>query len=67
MHWKSEDHVQIKRLVNSLPDKSTQLDNNEKFISELESMHLKNDIVIIMSNGNFDGLAAALLDRFGND
>ena len=44
-----------------------QLDNNEKFISELESMHLKNDIVIIMSNGNFDGLAAALLDRFGND
>ena len=67
VHWKSEDHVQIKRLVNSLPDKSTQLDNNEKFISELESMHLKNDIVIIMSNGNFDGLAAALLDRFGND
>ena len=35
--------------------------------SHFESMNLKKDILIIMSNGDFDGLSRDLLERYRND
>ena len=67
VYWKSEDRFQIKRLVDSLPNKSVPLDNNKSFINDFESMNSKKDILIIMSNGDFNGLSRDLLDKYRND
>jgi UDP-N-acetylmuramate-alanine ligase len=67
VYWKSEDRSQIEGLVESLPTKSAKLDSNKFFINDFESMNLKKDILIIMSNGDFDGLSRDLLERYRND
>jgi UDP-N-acetylmuramate-alanine ligase len=67
VYWKSEDRFQIKRLVDSLPNKSVPLNNNKSFINDFESMNSKKDILIIMSNGDFNGLSRDLLDKYRND
>ena len=67
VYWKSKDHSQIEGLVESLPTKSAKLDSNKFFINDFESMNLKKDILIIMSNGDFDGLSRDLLERYGSD
>ena len=67
VYWKSEDSSHIESLVESLPNKSAKLDSNNVFINDFESMILKKDILIIMSNGDFDGLPRDLLERYRND
>ena len=62
--WKSEDKDQAKRLVEVLPDKSSQIINIENFIDEFKQINRKGDVLVVMSNGNFDNLSQLLMNEF---
>ena len=62
--WKSEDKDQVKRLVEALPDKSSQIINIENFIDEFKQINRKGDVLVVMSNGNFDNLSQLLMNEF---
>ena len=62
--WKSEDKDQARRLVEALPDKSSQIINIENFIDEFKQINRKGDVLVVMSNGNFDNLSQLLMNEF---
>ena len=62
--WKSEDKDQVKRLVEALPDKSSQIINIENFLDEFKPINRKGDVLVVMSNGNFDNLSQLLMNEF---
>ena len=62
--WKSEDKDQAKKLVEALPDKSSQIINIENFIDEFKQINRKGDVLVVMSNGNFDNLSQLLMNEF---
>ena len=62
--WKSEDKDQAKKLVEALPDKSSQIINIENFIDEFKQINRKGDVLVLMSNGNFDNLSQLLMNEF---
>ena len=62
--WKSEDNDQAKKLVEALPDKSSQIINIENFIDEFKQINRKGDVLVVMSNGNFDNLSQLLMNEF---
>ncbi len=62
--WKSEDKDQTKRLVEALPDKSSQIINIDNFIDEFKQINRKGDVLVVMSNGNFDNLSQLLMNEF---
>ena len=62
--WKSEDKDQAKKLVEALPDKSSQIINIENFIDEFKQINRKGDVLVVMSNGNFDNLSRLLMNEF---
>ena len=59
--WKGPDKDQLNNLVNKSPEKNYVIDSVDSFSDELKSSIIKdNDIIIMMSNGSFDGLADLL-------
>ena len=62
--WKSEDKDQTKRLVEALPDKSSQIINIDNFIDEFKQINRMGDVLVVMSNGNFDNLSQLLMNEF---
>ena len=62
--WKSEDNDQAKKLVEALPDRSSQIINIENFIDEFKQINRKGDVLVVMSNGNFDNLSQLLMNEF---
>ena len=59
--WKGADKDQLNNLVNKSPEKNYVIDSVDSFSDELKSFIIKdNDVIIMMSNGSFDGLADLL-------
>ena len=59
--WKGADKDQLNNLVNKSPEKNYVIDSVDSFSDELKSSIIKdNDVIIMMSNGSFDGLADLL-------
>ena len=62
--WKSADKDQANRLVEASPDKSSQIINIDNFIDEFKQINKKGDVLVVMSNGNFDNLSRLLMNEF---
>jgi len=59
--WKGPDKDQLNNLVNKSPEKNYVIDSVDSFSDELKNSIIKdNDVIIMMSNGSFDGLADLL-------
>ena len=65
--WKSEDLEQAKSLVSRNLSKSDHISNIDEFVDMFDSISIEGDILIIMSNGNFDGLSTKLVKKIKND
>ena len=59
--WKGADNDQLNNLVNKSPEKNYVIDSVDSFSDELKNSIIKdNDVIIMMSNGSFDGLVDLL-------
>ena len=59
--WKGADKDQLNNLVNKSPQKNYVIDSVDSFSDELKNSIIKdNDVIIMMSNGSFDGLVDLL-------
>ena len=59
--WKGPDKDQLNNLVNKSPEKNYVIDSVDSFSDELKNSIIKdNDVIIMMSNGSFDGLVDLL-------
>ena len=63
LFWKSEDQEQEKKLIKMNPKKSNRITNEKKFIENFIKQLKPNDIVVLMSNGNFLSLGDKLIER----
>ena len=62
--WKGTDKDQLNNLVNKSSKKNNVIDSVISFSDELKNSIIKdNDVIIMMSNGNFDGLADLLKSK----
>ena len=59
--WKGADKDQLNNLVNKSPEKNYVIDSVDSFSDELKNSIIKdNDVIIMMSNGSFNGLVDLL-------
>ena len=65
--WKSEDFTQTEKLVGAEPSKSSQIVNISEFVKEFKLLNQTDDLLVVMSNGNFDNLTKLLLKEYKND
>ena len=65
--WKSEDFTQTEKLVGAEPSKSSQIVNISEFVKEFKMLNQADDLLVVMSNGNFDNLTKLLLKEYKND
>ena len=65
--WKSEDFTQTEKLVGAVPSKSSQIINISEFVKEFKKLNQADDLLVVMSNGNFDNLTKLLLKEYKND
>ena len=65
--WKSEDFTQTEKLVGAEPSKSSQIINISEFVKEFKMLNQADDLLVVMSNGNFDNLTKLLLKEYKND
>ena len=65
--WKSEDFTQTEKLVGTEPSKSSQIVNISEFVKEFKMLNQTDDLLVVMSNGNFDNLTKLLLKEYKND
>ena len=61
--WKSEDFVQVEKLVNKNASNSRQIIDVDSFIADFDSVSSRGDIFIVMSNGNFDDISKKIIDK----
>ena len=62
--WKGTDKDQLNNLVNKSPKKNNIIDSVSSFSDELKNSIIKdNDVIVMMSNGNFDGLTDLLKSK----
>ena len=65
--WKSEDFTQTEKLVGAEPSNSSQIVNISEFVKEFKMLNQTDDLLVVMSNGNFDNLTKLLLKEYKND
>ena len=65
--WKSEDFTQTEKLVGAEPSKSSQIVNISEFVKDFKMLNQTDDLLVVMSNGNFDNLTKLLLKEYKND
>ena len=59
--WKGPDENQLRNLVNQTPKKHNIMDSVDLFADKLKSsVTNEGDVIVMMSNGSFDGLADLL-------
>jgi len=63
VYWKGSNKNQINNLVNQSPSTHLVIDSINSFSEELRSCIKNDDVIIMMSNGNFDGLADLLKSK----
>ena len=61
--WKSEDFVQVEKLVNKNASNSRPIIDVDSFIADFDSVSSRGDIFIVMSNGNFDDISKKIIDK----
>ena len=62
--WKGPDKNQLSNLVNQSPKNHNIIDSIEVFADELKrSIVNERDVIVMMSNGSFDGLADLLKSK----
>ena len=62
--WKGPDKNQLSNLVNQSPKNQNIIDSVELFADELKrSIINERDVIVMMSNGSFDGLADLLKSK----
>ena len=62
--WKGDDSEQVKKLINKNPSKFSDIFNVDNFVDGIDSLFVAGDILLIMSNGNFDNLSKKLLEKY---
>ena len=65
--WKSENLEQAKGLANKNLSKSDYISNVDDFVDNFDSISTVGDILLVMSNGNFDNLSNKMIKRIKND
>ena len=62
--WKGDDSEQVKGIINKNPSKFSDICNVDNFVDGIDSLFVAGDILLIMSNGNFDNLSKKLLEKY---
>lgn len=63
--WKGEDKIQLNKLINSSPENNFLIDSVDYLVEDFKNEIVKdNDVIVMMSNGNFDGLSQVLKSKF---
>ena len=65
--WKSEDFEQANGLVEKNPSCSSHISDVDAFVENFDSISTEGDILIVMSNGNFDDLSKKLIRKIQYD
>tara|TARA_Y100000590_G_scaffold122407_7_gene140124 strand:- start:215 stop:1567 length:1353 start_codon:yes stop_codon:yes gene_type:complete len=62
--WKGEDKIQLKKLISNSPKNNFLIDSIDSLVEDFKNKIIKDrDVIVMMSNGNFDGLSQALRSR----
>ena len=61
IYWKGNNKDQIKSLISSQPSKAQQITSVNKTAMHIKKIIKKGDVIISMSNGNFEGLTDKIL------
>ena len=62
--WKGDDSKQVKGLIDKNPSKFSDICNIDNFVDGIDSLSVAGDVLLIMSNGNFDNLSKKLLKKY---
>ena len=62
--WKGDDSKQVKGLIDKNPSKFSDICNIDNFVDDIDSLSFAGDVLLIMSNGNFDNLSKKLLKKY---
>ena len=62
--WKGDDSEQVKGLIDKNPSKFSDICNVDNFVDGIDSLFIAGDVLLIMSNGNFDNLSKKLLKKY---
>ena len=62
--WKGDDSEQVKGLIDKNPSKFSDICNVDNFVDSIDSLFIVGDVLLIMSNGNFDNLSKKLLKKY---
>ena len=60
--WKSPDFEQVQGLINKNPSISFKIEDVDVFVEDFNSISGEGDILLVMSNGNFDNLSSKILE-----
>jgi UDP-N-acetylmuramate: L-alanyl-gamma-D-glutamyl-meso-diaminopimelate ligase len=60
--WKSPDFEQVQGLINKNPSISFKIEDVDVFVKDFNSISGEGDILLVMSNGNFDNLSSKILE-----
>ena len=67
VYWKSDNDSQLKLLKANAPAKTRIISSAEETVEDVLDLLKPNDLIVTMSNGSFDGLAASLFKALNND
>ena len=67
VYWKSDNDSQLRLLKANAPAKTKIISSVEETVEDVVDLLKPNDLIVTMSNGNFDGLSASLFQALNND
>jgi UDP-N-acetylmuramate: L-alanyl-gamma-D-glutamyl-meso-diaminopimelate ligase len=67
VYWKSDNDSQLRLLKANAPAKTKIISSVEETVEDVVNLLKPNDLIVTMSNGNFDGLSASLFQALNND
>jgi len=67
VYWKSDNDSQLRLLKANAPAKTKIISSVEETVEDVVDLLKPNDLIITMSNGNFDGLSTSLFQALNND
>ena len=61
--WKSEDYKQVQGLIDKKVTNSKQITDVNSFVADFDSISVNGDILLVMSNGNFDDISKKIINK----
>ena len=61
--WKSEDYKQVQGLIDKKVTNSKQITDVDSFVADFDSISVNGDILLVMSNGNFDDISKKIINK----